>query len=79
MSLNTILKGRKVKTDLGYGKSVIRTISDIKENIHKFSNGVVVFKNYSVYFTNGDLKIYKSLDDINFVQPLFRTIISPFL
>ena len=68
MSLNIVLKGRKVKLNLGYGKSVTRKISSIKENIHRYSNGDVVFKNYTVDFTNGDQQIYNSLDDINFVK-----------
>ena len=72
MSLNTLFKGRKVKKQLGYGKVVKRKIDDIKENVHRYTNGEVVFVNYSVKFTNGDTEIYKSLDDIDFVKPLLN-------
>ena len=72
MSLNTLFKGKKVKTPLGYGKSVTRKIEDIKENVHKYTNGKVVFVNYSVKFTNDESIIFNSLNDIEFVKSIFN-------
>lgn len=76
MSLNTLFKGRRVKKQLGYGEATTRRIADIKENIHKYSNGEVVFVNYSVKFKNGDEEIFNSLDDIEFVKSIFDCFIT---
>lgn len=76
MSLNQLFRGKKVRKQLGYGKFITLTISDIKENFHKYSNNKVVFKNYTVTFTNGETEIFDSLEDINFYTPLVQKIIN---
>ena len=72
MGLNTLFKGKKVIKRLGYGRTVTRKIADIKENVHKYSNGIVAFVNYSVTFTNGELEIFNSLNDIEFKKPFWK-------
>jgi len=74
MSLNQLLKGKKVVIELGYDKKVALKIDHIKENVHRYSDRKVAFKNYSINFTNGDLKIYNSLDDIVFHIPFYKRI-----
>lgn len=68
MSLNQLFKGRIIKKSLGYGKFKKLKIADIKENVHKLTNGEVVFKNYSVILPNEELEIFDSLDDIVFCK-----------
>jgi len=72
MGLNTLFKGKKVIRRLGYGRTVTLKIADIKENVHKYSNGIVAFVNYTVKFTNGETEIYNSLDDIEFKKQLWK-------
>lgn len=71
MSLNTLFKGKRVRRQLGYRRSVKLKIADIKENIHRYSNGMVALRNYTVKFTNREVVIYNSLDDIDFVKTIF--------
>ena len=74
MSLNVLFKGKKVNIHLEYNKVVRLKIADIKENIHKYTNGDVAFVNYSILFTNGEIKIYNSLNDIDFSKPIFSRL-----
>ena len=69
--LNKLFKGKKVRKALGYGKSVKLKIMDIKENIHRYTNGQVAFKNYTVEFSNGTTEIFNSLNEIDFCKTIF--------
>lgn len=66
MSLDQLFKGKRVMKDLGYKKFKLLKIESIKENIHRYSDKKVAFKNYSVIYVGGELEIFNSLDDINF-------------
>ena len=74
MSLNNLFKGKKVRKQLGYNKSVILTIADIKENVHRDSRNQPVFKNYTVKYTNGEVEHFNSLEKIDFCTPLLQKI-----